>query len=243
MKLKEKLEKVVSLKSKEELEKAFNELAFQLLNGYVIEKTIGKNTQTYEFAEIEFYLRSGAFNDPCVHKYAQSEAGCFRVHYSGVDLTFGSSILESDLNKISAKMPLTEDQYYGGILIRVLKKGSEYICGPLRVQTELFSGLSIENENLSIKLKEKESIPQKQLAWTTRQGVNEDSTLCYKDVCSTDAKLCYHDPILFRYDSILCCYDKEIEKSDNTKGYGDAKKRFINNERNSCEIIAKSYLK
>lgn len=176
----------------------FEEIAEMLFNQY----TLKKNNIEYEFAEIEFYLRTSTLEDTCVHQYVGMDAGCFRIHYSGVDITFGSS-LEKEFPKSSSKQP---NKYYGGILIRGLKKDDEYIMGPLRVQLELFSGLSLDNPCLSLSLIKKEKKPKKELLWTTRQAVSGK----FKD-------------------SLLCCYEKDliIEFKESHSKY-PASIRFLN---------------
>lgn len=164
--------------------KLFEEIAKLLFNQY---KLVKNNIEDYEFTEIEFYLRTFTLNDTCVHRYAGMDAGCFRIHYSGVDITIGSSFShEKDLPK--GNKTLSNQEYYGGILIRGLKKNNEYIMGPLKIQHELFSGLSLDKSHLSLSL-EKKTKTEKEIYWTTRQGVSGEFE---------NAK--------------LCCYDEDLKK-------------------------------
>jgi len=156
---------------------------FSVIANHLFNKCrIVKDSTEYEFVEIEFYYRSKDIDDTSVHKH-NLPAGKFRVHYSGLDITFdGTSLSDDEVEK--KIINLEKGKHYGGILIRSIKNlnTNKIINGPLRVQTNLLSGFDIEEThklNLYIKEGYNNNIS---LAWTTRQGVNsgnyENCKLC-----------------------------------------------------------------
>lgn len=107
-------------KATENHEALFVELANALFNNYAI-----KHGDTiYRFVEIEFYHNKAM--EPKESKkrtYPRTaNAGEWFFHASGVDLCFESN-----------------SELYGGILIRSLKAGDEFILGPQRVCDTLFN--------------------------------------------------------------------------------------------------------
>lgn len=155
--LEEMLNKFNQATTKEECYDLFKLTAKHLLSNYQIETATG----IYNFVEIEFYFYNSNHRDKTVHSHS-FEAGKWRVHYSGLDITIKG---ESDC--------------YGGILIRSIEKANSdepitVINGPLRVLTFLFSGYSIE-DNINIKLVKVDK-PIKDnvtIHSTTRNGINE----------------------------------------------------------------------
>ena len=102
----------------QEIENTFHNLAYELINNYGIEK----RGVIYRFIEIEFYHNKtdmGATKEITYRRIA--EAGEWFFHPSGIDLTFNSN-----------------NESYGGILIRSIKCGDKFICGPHNVEFELF---------------------------------------------------------------------------------------------------------
>lgn len=119
-------------------EDCFNQISIKLLSEYQIQSVADGN---YAIEEIEFYFFNQHHQDTSTHRHGM-DAGQWRVHYSGIDITFQgcekynekckwTKCIEcNNLSKIS----------YGGILIRSISKGDEVLSGPLRVQTTLLSG-------------------------------------------------------------------------------------------------------
>ena len=101
----------------------FKQIAHNLMNNYCIRCW----EKDYYFAEIEFYYyKEGEFEGPlynCTYPRTRN-VGKFFWHYSGMDICFESS---------------EEKKYFGGILIRSIKRGSEIIAGPMRCSDEIMN--------------------------------------------------------------------------------------------------------
>jgi len=88
------------------------------------------SNKEFHFTEIEFYSKSvNGDGDPYTHGHAeQLKSDSWYFHGSGIDITFGDA------------------DTYGGILIRGIKFKDEhdqwqYISGPIRVATAIFSAI------------------------------------------------------------------------------------------------------
>lgn len=167
--------------SRKQLECKFEEIAQKLFNEYSLKKTVNEVDIIYDFTEIEFYFYNNNLNDKCVHSHSFQE-GVFRVHYSGVDITFNS----------------VKNECYGGILIRGVKNTNinsekdKYTWGPLRVLCELFSGIKL-GQPISLSLIKRET-SNSPLLWTVRQGVNgnfKESKLCCYNILKSESILNY----------------------------------------------------
>ena len=165
--LKDLLSKLTIDSKSEEIHKIFKEVATELLTNYQIDTASGQ----YNIVEIEFYFYNSNHKDKTVHKH-NLEAGIWRAHYSGLDITFKGGDKNSS---------------YGGILIRGLKDTSKeldksFINGPLRVLTTLFSGSSIDGDN-KIKLVKSKSnnIESSSIISTTRNGIDEEKCFLSED--------------------------------------------------------------
>jgi len=141
-----------------ELEEKAKDKAKDLMTNYVIKKRVDNvETRYYYLNNIELYYYSPNHKDTCVHPHYFKKAGSFRVHFSGVDITFASNLsekTESD-NTLREKLkkagnyPSLEykvfmedlDLTYGGFLIREIQEvGSiKPIEGPWCVLCELFN--------------------------------------------------------------------------------------------------------
>lgn len=130
----------------------FKVIAELLMSNYQIKSV---SEELFNIYEIEFYFFNKNHKDPCVHPHKLKD-GQWRVHYSGIDITFNGQ------NPTS----------YGGILIRSIGNKEKTIFGPLRVQTTLLTGGSINGSDgiKLIKLDKPNSINK--LATSTRCGVN-----------------------------------------------------------------------
>lgn len=125
------------LRTTDKIEQRFEKIANELFKNYHIQK----GALVYDFSEIEFYYYCKGHEDIITYP-RNAQAGDWFFHNSGLDLT-----LESKLSMINKK--ITEDSYFGGILIRCLRKRritgqeeDEYIAGPLRCSDELFDQFS-----------------------------------------------------------------------------------------------------
>ena len=122
-----------SLKKAADLDMYFAELAEELFKFYVIQK----GDVQYWLTDIEFYLyhdqRRDIITDP-----RNCKAGEWFFHPSGVDIAF-----ESTVRREGKKAVLTKDAFFGGILIRGIKKivpdgEDESFDGPMLSCEELF---------------------------------------------------------------------------------------------------------
>ena len=129
----------------------------------------------YRFVELEFYLNIKDETKGITYK-RDTEAGEWLVHYSGLDLSFESSIKE---------------EFYGGILIRALTSGDynnekkNYINGPLRCLLQVFQGLKALDSNSKtphiIESKSQRSDEIENLVVCTRHGIDKErSTSKYR---------------------------------------------------------------
>jgi hypothetical protein len=156
---------------RDEVKNSFYKQAKELMLNYRIKKVSGSETRYYFINEIELYYYRAGHEDPYVHPHFY-KGKQFRVHYSGVDITFGSYWDKeseakehfkeqgySDHNRTlefwQVEDFVTNGTYYGGILIREIQEEKmQPINGPLRVLCELFymEGESIEVKEDSVQL-------------------------------------------------------------------------------------------
>ena len=105
--------------------------------------------------DFEFYFYNKEHRDISVHP-RKSEALCWYFNdFGGIDLNFESRIEKEAKN--SLKYVLTEDSYFGGILIRQIQRLSDKVVfdGPLKV-AELFRTIdatSPKQDNPILKMK------------------------------------------------------------------------------------------
>lgn len=122
-----------SLKKAADLDMYFAELAEELFKFYVIQK----GDVQYWLTDIEFYLYHDQRRDIITYP-RNCKAGEWFFHPSGVDIAF-----ESAVKKEGKKATLTKDAFFGGILIRGIKKivqdgEDEPFDGPMLSCEELF---------------------------------------------------------------------------------------------------------
>lgn len=128
--------------SKSEIMETFDSIADYLKNYCVIKAKDGE----YRILDFEFYFFNQNHQDITTHP-RNSEALCWYINdFGGIDLNFKSEI---KINKVpikkegieiySYKYILSEDSYFGGILIRQIQRLSDQVIfdGPLKV-AELF---------------------------------------------------------------------------------------------------------
>jgi hypothetical protein len=117
------------------IELSFNRIADYLLFSSVI----NINEEELEITEIEFYyFKEGVHEDKYTHPHKR-EAGEWRLHKQGIDITFKGNEIED-----------------GGILIRGIKHKQKYINGPLKTLNYIFEMMGKVQIPCTLYLKEKE---------------------------------------------------------------------------------------
>ena len=146
----------------------FKPLAKELLSNYQIKSVSGIR---YDIEEIEFYFFNQHHKDTSTHRH-EMNAGLWRIHYSGIDITFqGYKEIPKSCTSTKCKVCHEYCKYsYGGILIRSISTQQETIVGPLRVQTTLLSGGRVEGGSGLQLIKQKAK--DIKLEGTKRYGVN-----------------------------------------------------------------------
>ncbi len=180
------------LTSRSKIEERFDTIAKKLLFEYEIVKSEKKK---YDILNVEFYYCSKDFPDICTYP-RNCEAGKWFIHNSGFDLTFKSnSGLDSDKDNEAFKRDLLSlkdneiavkekigNKYYGGILIRYIKRqDSEVIIdGPLKSEYELFDMFDAfgGTRNIPI-LKQRDKALVIKDNKTTRHNIDDKNTLLY----------------------------------------------------------------
>ena len=128
--------------------KNFNELAEIILENIAIQK----GNDLYIPREIEFYLYSSKHQDIITYP-RNSCGGEWFFHPSCVDITFESNV-DIRPNSKGVDMPyLTDDAFFGGILIRAIDKIDKSngvviksFVGPIKVLDELFDQFNAFNK-------------------------------------------------------------------------------------------------
>ena len=144
--------------SKDDIMKTFEEIAEVLKNECVIKYL----NEEYRILDFEFYFYNKNHQDISVHP-RNSDALCWYINeFGGIDLNFKSRIklVDSKGDKWSFKYELTEDSYYGGILIRQIQRLSDKLVfnGPWKV-AELFrvlDAISLNQHNPILEMKPKD---------------------------------------------------------------------------------------
>ena len=141
----------------------FKALAESLFNNFQIRN----GNDIFRFVEIEFYLRSTESESRKIAYERETRAGEWFLHDNGVDIAFES-------NK----------DFYGGILIRSLKKSrsysidGEFINGPRKCSWHILDGLNAFGHNERLPIIEEASIQENIESKTfTRQGIKDDDKL------------------------------------------------------------------
>lgn len=133
------------------IEGSFDLIAAQLLLNHAIEV----NNQIIEITEIEIYFfKEGVHEDKYTHPHNRN-AGEWRLHNQGIDITLQG----------------TKDQD-GGILIRGIKVGSEFINGPLKSLSRIFELIGSASSRATIELVET-SVREKKVIKTFRHLPNK----------------------------------------------------------------------
>ena len=120
--------------SGDHIERTFVEIAEVLKSGCVIKF----ENEEYRILDFEFYFYNKNHKDISVHP-RNSEAMCWYINdFGGIDLNFESKIEKKIVEKgktWSIKYELTDNSYFGGILIRQIQRLSDKIVfdGPWKV--------------------------------------------------------------------------------------------------------------
>ena len=135
--------------SKENVMQTFEGIAEVLMNGCVIKF----QNEEYRILDFEFYYYNKNHQDISVHP-RNSEALCWYINdFGGIDLNFESKINKTIVtknNKWSFKYELTNESYFGGILMRQIQRLSDKVIydGPWKV-ADLFRILDATSQRQS----------------------------------------------------------------------------------------------
>ena len=124
-------------------ETRFKEIAENLFNNFIIKTSYGD----FRFEEIEFYFHSKKHPDYIAHPRKSEPLIWYINDFGGIDINFKSEAKKQNPNDPWSKYCWDEESYYGGILIRQLKRISDdfLLKGPLKV-AELFRNLGCATE-------------------------------------------------------------------------------------------------
>lgn len=121
--------------SDDEIKKRFDEIAKELFNNFAIET----DGVFYTFKEIEFYFYNSNHKDIITHPRDSKPMQFYVNDFGGIDINFESKIGEKKIKGdgyfpiITRKFILNDEAYFGGVLIRQLKRlgdNSELLNGP-----------------------------------------------------------------------------------------------------------------
>ena len=131
------------LTEKKEFETQFKEIAENLFNNFIIKTSYGD----FRFEDIEFYFHSKNHPDYIAHPRKSEPLIWYINDFGGIDINFKSEAQKQTPNDPWSKYCWDKESYYGGILIRQLKRISdEFILdSPLKV-AELFRNLGCATE-------------------------------------------------------------------------------------------------
>lgn len=124
-------------------ETRFKEIAENLFNNFIIKTSYGD----FRFEEIEFYFHSKNHPDYIAHPRKSEPLIWYINDFGGIDINFKSEAQKQTPNDPWSKYCWDEESYYGGILIRQLKRISDELIldSPLKV-AELFRNLGCATE-------------------------------------------------------------------------------------------------
>jgi hypothetical protein len=140
--------------SRDNIEQTFAEIAEILKSGCVIKYEY----EEYRILDFEFYFYNKNHQDISVHP-RNSEALCWYINdFGGIDLNFESKITKKVVEKgktWSFKYELTDDSYFGGILIRQIQRLSDKMvfAGPWKV-ADLFRIIDATSQSQKIPILE-----------------------------------------------------------------------------------------
>ena len=129
--------------AEEEIKEKFDKIAENLFNNFIIKTSYGD----FRFEEIEFYFQSKNHPDYIAHPRKSEPLIWYINDFGGIDINFKSEAQKQTPNDPWSKYCWDEESYYGGILIRQLKRISDELIldSPLKV-AELFRNLGCATE-------------------------------------------------------------------------------------------------
>lgn len=138
-----------------DIENSFVRIAKDLFNNY----QLIINNKNYLFTEIEFYYHNiNNHKDMSVHEH-KVEKGKWRAHSQGLDISLGS-----------------DKDYDGGILIRGISDGSNFINGPQRVLWKFFEEIgSSELHTIEIGISPLKTSLNREIFQTKRVGLGKSA--------------------------------------------------------------------
>lgn len=147
--------------SHQSIHESFDRIAHDLIHNWHLQVC----GELYSFTEIEFYyFLHGVHEDNATHGHLYDK-GLWRFHPAGLDITF-----EGSNNKD------------GGILIRGLKNGAEFINGPRRVLEAIFKSLGkVTSVEKAFGLIPKMPRTTEEISKTTRHGLSNVQSNPFKD--------------------------------------------------------------
>lgn len=131
------------------IKQTFERIAEVLMSGCVIQYM----DDEYRILDFEFYFYNGNHQDISVHP-RNSDALCWYINdFGGIDLNFESKISKTIItkdNKWLFKYILTDESYFGGILMRQIQRLSDNVVfdGPWKV-ADLFRIIDATSQNQS----------------------------------------------------------------------------------------------
>jgi hypothetical protein len=151
--------------SRDHIEQTFAEIAEVLKSDCVIKF----ENEDYRILDFEFYFYNKNHKDISVHP-RNSEALCWYINdFGGIDLNFESKIEKKVVKKgktWSFKYELTDDSYFGGILIRQIQRLSDKMVfdGPWKVADlfRIIDATSQRQNNPVLEMKRLDSIEFKE---------------------------------------------------------------------------------
>ena len=134
---------VLTEEPEEGFEKRFEKIAKNLFNNFIIKTSYGD----FRFEDIEFYFHSKKHPDYIAHPRKSEPLIWYINDFGGIDINFKSEAQKQTPNDPWSKYCWDKESYYGGILIRQLKRISDdfLLKGPLKV-AELFRNLGCATE-------------------------------------------------------------------------------------------------
>ena len=129
--------------AEEEIKDKFDKIAENLFNNFIIKTSYGD----FRFEEIEFYFHSKNHPDYIAHPRKSEPLIWYINDFGGIDINFKSEAQKQTPNDPWSKYCWDKESYYGGILIRQLKRISDggKLDRPLKV-AELFRNLGCATE-------------------------------------------------------------------------------------------------
>ena len=129
--------------AEEEIKDKFDKIAENLFNNFIIKTSYGD----FRFEEIEFYFHSKNHPDYIAHPRKSEPLIWYINDFGGIDINFKSEAQKQTPNDPWSKYCWDKESYYGGILIRQLKRISDggKLDRPLKV-AELFRNVGCATE-------------------------------------------------------------------------------------------------